>query len=176
LTIPFPRAAAVVQGSRHGNAWDEIRTLDELAAVADRFPDDKEGNLELARYLWGYNLWTRAGRLRPLAAFLADEHLRTDDELRAWARRSDYQEDFAGRVPGLWPAAYQSLLMRLGVDTVKPDVRVRRFVEGVLGHPVNDAELVRAVTEAAHRLGRPARDLDGAIREHGALGGGGGRH
>lgn len=156
--------------------WDEIRTLDQLAAVLDRYPDDKEGNLELARYLWGNNHWTRAGRLRPLAAFLAEDHLRTEDELRAWARRSDYQENFAGRVPGLGPAAYQSLLMRLGVDTVKPDVHVHRFVEQVLGHPVNDAELITAVTEAARRLGRPARDLDGAIWEHGALGGSGGRH
>jgi hypothetical protein len=151
--------------------WDEVRTLDQLADVLDRFPDDKDGNLQLARYLWGNNHWTRAGRLRLLAAFLAEDHLRTQDELRAWARRSDYQKDFAGRVPGLGPAAYQSLLMRLGVDTVKPDVHVHRFVEDVLGRTLTDAELVRAVTEAARRLGRSARDLDGAIWEHGARGG-----
>jgi hypothetical protein len=171
-TVTVERALQYYRDHR----WDEIRTLDELAAVLDRYPDDKEGNLELATYLWGYNLWTRAGRLRPLAAFLAEDQLRTEDELRAWARRSDYQGDFAGRVPGLGPAAYQSLLMRLGVDTVKPDVHVRRFVEETLGRPVNDAELVLAVTEAARRLGRPARDLDGAIWEHGALGGADGRH
>jgi hypothetical protein len=151
--------------------WDEVRTLDQLAEVLDRFPDDKDGNLQLARYLWGNNHWTRAGRLRLLAAFLAGDHLRTQDELRAWAQRGDYQKDFAGRVPGLGPAAYQSLLMRLGVDTVKPDVHVHRFVEDVLGRTLTDAELVRAVTEAARRLGRSARDLDGAIWEHGALGG-----
>jgi hypothetical protein len=151
--------------------WGEIRTLDQLAGLLHRFPDDKEGNRQLARYLWGNNHWTRAGRLRPLAAFLAEEHLLTQDELRAWARRSDYQQDFAGRVPGLGPAAYQSLLMRLGVDTVKPDVHVRRFVEGVVGHAVTDAELVRAVTEAARRLGRSPRELDGAIWKLGAPGG-----
>jgi hypothetical protein len=150
--------------------WAEVRTLDQLTGLLDRFPDDKEGNLDLARHLWGNNHWTRAGRLRPLAAFLAAEHLRTEDDLRAWAQRSDYQQDFAGRVPGLGPAAYHSLLMRLGVDTVKPDVHVRRFVEEVVGHVVTDAELVRAVTEAARRLGRSARDLDGAIWERGALG------
>jgi hypothetical protein len=151
--------------------WGELRTLDQLAGLLRRFPDDKEGNRQLARYLWGNNLWTRAGRLRPLAAFLAGEQLQTQADLRAWARRSDYQRDFAGRVPGLGPAAYQSLLMRLGVDTVKPDVHVRRFVEEVVGHAVTDAELVRAVTEAARRLGRSSRELDGAIWERGALGG-----
>jgi hypothetical protein len=151
--------------------WGELRTLDQLAGLLRRFPDDKEGNRQLARYLWGNNLWTRAGRLRPLAAFLAGEQLQTQADLRAWARRSDYQRDFAGRVPGLGPAAYQSLLMRLGVDTVKPDVHVRRFVEEVVGHAVTDAELVRAVTEAARLLGRSSRELDGAIWERGALGG-----
>jgi hypothetical protein len=151
--------------------WNELRTLDQLAGLLRRYPDDKEGNLRLARYLWGNNHWTRAGRLRALAAFLAGEHLSTQSELRAWARQSDYQRDFAGRVPGLGPAAYYSLLMRLGVDTVKPDVHVRRFVERVVGHAVTDAELVRAVTEAARRLGRPARELDAAIWEQGALGG-----
>jgi hypothetical protein len=151
--------------------WAELRTLDQLESLLRRYPDDKQGNLQLARYLWGYNLWTRAGRLRALAAFLADQHLRTQDELRAWAQRSDYRQDFAGRVPGLGPAAYQSLLMRLGVDTVKPDVHVRRFVEAVIGHAVTDAELVRAVTEAARRLGRAARELDAAIWQQGALGG-----
>ncbi len=151
--------------------WGELRTLDQLADLLRRFPDDKEGNRQLARYLWGNNLWTRAGRLRSLAAFLAGEHLRTQAELRAWAKRSDFQQDFAGRVPGLGPAAYQSLLMRLGVDTVKPDVHVRRFVEEVVGHAVTDAELVRALTEAARVLGRSPRDLDAAIWERGALGG-----
>jgi hypothetical protein len=150
--------------------WGEVRTLAQLAAVLRRFRDDKDGNLQLARYLWGNNHWTRAGRLRLLAEFLAAEHLRSQDELRAWAQRSDYLRDFAGRVPGLGPAAYHSLLMRLGVDTVKPDVHVRRFVEEVVGHPVTDAELVRAVTEAARRLGRSARELDAAIWERGALG------
>jgi hypothetical protein len=55
--------------------------------------------------------------------------------------------------------------MRLGIDTVKPDVWVRKFVQDVVGHPVTDSELVRVVTAAAHRLGRSPQELDGAIWE-----------
>lgn len=150
--------------------WNEIRTLDHLEDLLGRFPDDKEGNRQVARYLWGNDHWTRAGWLRGLAVFLAAENLRTQDELRAWARRSDYQKDFAGRVRYLGPAAYHWLVMRLGVDTVKPDVHLRRFVEDVVGHPVTDDELVRAVTQAARRLGRSPRELDAAIWERAALG------
>lgn len=150
--------------------WNEIRTLEHLEGLLGRFPDDKEGNRQVARYLWGNDHWTRAGWLRGLAVFLAEENLRTQDELRAWAARSDYREDFAGRVRYLGPAAYHWLVMRLGVDTVKPDVHLRRFVEGVVGHAVTDGELVKAVTQAARRLGRSPRELDAAIWERGALG------
>ena len=38
------------------------------------------------------------------------------------------------------------------------------------GHPVTDGELVRAVTQAARRLGRSPRELDAAIWERAALG------
>jgi hypothetical protein len=148
----------------------QINTLDDLEHLLARFPDDKEGNRKIAQYLWGNNHWTRAGWLRGFAAFLAAEDLRTQAELRDWAQRSDYQKDFAGRVSNLGPAAYHWLVMRLGVDTVKPDVHLRRFVRKVVGHPVSDDELVRAVTETALRLGRSSRELDAAIWEAAALG------
>ena len=63
-------------------------------------------------------------------------------------------------------AAYQWLVMRLGVDTVKPDVMVRNFVEPIVGHPVSDEDLVSLVTEAAEALGLSPRKLDGAIWEY----------
>jgi hypothetical protein len=150
--------------------WTEIRTLEHLEDLLGRFPDDKEGNRQVAQYLWGNDHWTRAGWLRGLAVFLAVENLRTNDALRAWAQRSDYQKDFAGRVRYLGPAAYHWLVMRLGVDTVKPDVHLRRFVEDVVGHPITDGELIKAVTQAARRLGRSPRELDAAIWERAALG------
>lgn len=53
--------------------------------------------------------------------------------------------------------------MRLGGDTVKPDIWLRRFAEGIVGHCISDAELVRAFTEAAHRVAKSARELDAAI-------------
>ena len=145
---------------------DEIRTLDDLEALLARFPEGNEGNRRVARYLWGNNHWARALWLRGFVRFLADEDLRTREALEAWARRSDYERDFAGRVPYLGAAAYQWLVMRFGVETVKPDVHLRRFVEGVSGHAVGDAELVRVVMEVAHRLGRSPRELDGSIWEY----------
>ena len=57
--------------------------------------------------------------------------------------------------------------MRLGVETVKPDVRLRKFVEAVVGRAVSDNEIVEAVTQAAAHLGLSARQLDWSIWEAG---------
>jgi hypothetical protein len=58
---------------------DEVRTLDDLRALLERFPDDKEGNRALAVHLWGYQLWTRAEQLRGLVRFLVSRDIGTLD-------------------------------------------------------------------------------------------------
>ena len=146
--------------------WDEVRTLDDLEALLDRNSDDREGNTALARFLWGNNQWTRAGWLRGFVRYLRDEGLTTYDDLRGWAERSEFARDFEGRAKYLGMAAFQGLRMRLGVDTVKPDVHLRHFVEPLVGHRVADAELVRVIEEAARHLTMSARALDLAIWEH----------
>lgn len=88
------------------------------------------------------------------------------DHLRTWAYESDFERDFSGRVKGLSIAAYCWLVMRLGVDTLKPDVWVHAFLRRTLGLGLGDAEAVQVLTEAAHRVGRSARELDAGIWEH----------
>ncbi|MFQ5968140.1 MAG: hypothetical protein ACE5MI_11110 [Acidimicrobiia bacterium] len=143
--------------------WDEVRTLDDLEDVFTRFPDDKEGNTGLAQYLWGYDLWTRAHQLRELAQYFGRIGVSDEEQLRRWAERSEFKRDFEGRVKGLGIAVYQWLVMRQGVDTVKPDVHVRRFAEAAVGRSLNDEEVVAVVSEAARRLGLKAFDLDWRI-------------
>ena len=43
--------------------------------------------------------------------------------LRAWAEGST-SKDFVGHIKGLGPTVYQWLVMRAGVETIKPDVHV----------------------------------------------------
>jgi hypothetical protein len=146
--------------------WNEVRTLDDLDAMLARFPDDKQGNAEVAQYLWGNNHWVRLGWLRALVPFLAENDLTTQEKLREWARRNDFESDFEGKVKGLGIASYKSLVMRLGVDTVKPDVHLHNFVEHVVGHGVTDDELVRVVEETARRIGASPRQLDASLWEY----------
>lgn len=144
----------------------DLQCIDDLRALFDRWPATREGNTELARHLFGYRLWTRAQMLRDLVSYFDGVGVRTQDDLRAWARRTSF-EQFKGRVRGLGPAVFQWLVMRQGVDTVKPDVHVHRFVENAIGRRVGDAEAVALVTAAARLLGRDVMGLDWAIWEAG---------
>jgi hypothetical protein len=55
--------------------------------------------------------------------------------------------------------------MRQGVDTVKPDVHVRRFAEAAVGRRLNDQDVIELTTRAAARLGVKAFELDWRIWE-----------
>jgi hypothetical protein len=147
------------------NRWREIRTLDDLDAVLSRFPDDQQGNTMLARYLWNYNLWTRAQQLRGLVRYFRSIGVVDQESLKAWARESDFRRDFQGQVKGLGAAVYQWLIMRQGVDTVKPDVHVRRFAEDAVGRQLSDDEVVEVVTRAAGLLNIKAYEFDWRIWE-----------
>jgi len=158
------QAAAIQKAEDHYREQHdrEIRTLDDLEAVLDRFPEDREGNDELAQYLWGNHHWRRAQELRGLVRYFRERNVTTLRQLRTWATKSQ-QEDFVGHIKGLGPAVYRSLAMRMGVDTVKPDVHVLRFVSAAIGRTATQAEAVEGLTEAAARRGLPARDLDWSV-------------
>lgn len=139
-------------------------TLDELVSLLSRYPDDKEGNIALALEMWGYRFWTRAAQLRRLVEYFDSVGVSDLSSLQAWASTSTF-DDFRRRVHGLGPAVYQWLVMRQGVDTVKPDVHVRRFAERAVGRRLSDEDVVEVITRAAQLLGRKAHEVDWASWE-----------
>jgi hypothetical protein len=146
--------------------WAEIRTMADLETAVASFEDDQPGNTKLALHLWNYRLWTRAAMLRRLIEFFDSIGVCDQRALTGWAETAQYKKDFEGRVKGLGRAVFNSLVMRQGVDTVKPDVHVHRFAEGALRRRLNDSDTVDVVVGAARRLGMKASDLDWAIWEH----------
>jgi hypothetical protein len=145
--------------------WSEMRTLDDLEQLMARFPKDQAGNTALAQYLWGYNFWTRAQQLRDLVGYFRSIGVVDQERLKQWALTSTFKKDFEGRVKGLGPAVYQWLVMRQGVDTVKPDVHVRRFAEAAVRRKLNDQDVIELTTRAAARIGVKAFELDWRIWE-----------
>ena len=155
---------AVAYFQRHRAA--DVRTLIDLQDLFTSYSEDREGNTALAEHLWGYRLWTRASMFRNLASYFASIGVTDQAALRQWACTSDFERYFEGRVKGLSVAAYQWLLMRQGVETVKPDVHLHRFVRSVLAHAVSDSELIRLLEQVAEALQLKAYELDWRIWEH----------
>jgi hypothetical protein len=157
----------VIKALEHfrANCWDEVRTIDDLEVLIARFPENREGNVALARHLWGYKFWTRAQQLRDLARYFRSRGIVDQEQLRRWAHNSTFERDFKGRVRGLGPAVYQWLVMRQGVDTVKPDVHLRRFAEAAVGRRLTDHDVIELTTKVAVRLGIKAHELDWRVWE-----------
>jgi hypothetical protein len=86
------------------------------------------------------------------------------ERLKHWAWASTFK-DFEGRVKGLGPAVYQWLVMRQGVDTVKPGLHLRRFAQAAVGRSLNDQDVSELATRAAARIGVKAFELDWRIWE-----------
>jgi len=86
--------------------------------------------------------------------------------LTRWANTSDFERDFKGKIPGMGYAIYQWLVMRQGIETVKPDVHLRRFVESIVHHEFTDYELVGELEKVARQLGLKAYELDWRIWEY----------
>jgi hypothetical protein len=100
---------------------------------------------------------------RGLTAYFRSIGVTDQERLRQWATESEFHHDFEGRVKGLGTAAYQWLIMRQGIETVKPDVH--RFAETALDRKLNDGEVVEVVSRAAVVLGVKAYELDWSIWE-----------
>ena len=143
----------------------QLPTIESLAAYLSSFPDTKDGNTDAAVSLWNYKHWTRLGQLRKLVEFFRDLGVSDKDGLRIWAEKADFQRDFRGRVKGLGPAVFQWLVMRSGVETVKPDVHILNFLASAVGYRPSFGAAISSLERVAHSLGRTPRQLDLAIWE-----------
>lgn len=141
-----------------------IRTHQDLQAFLMQYPNTQEGNTRAAQFLWGYNLWTRVEILRRFLNYLEMQGVTTQAQLKAWAQQTTYAH-FAGKVKGMGLGIFQWLIMRQGVETIKPDIWVHRFLKDTLGRSVSDAEAVAALEAAAKWLGLKAYELDWRIWE-----------
>lgn len=146
---------------RSGELW----SLPDLQSLLERYPDGTEGNRQIAQYLWDNRYANRVEWMRSLVDWLVAKDLTSGDKLRAWMPTADFDRDFKDQVKGLDVAAYNGLIIRLGADTVKPDILLHEYVEALVGHRVSDEEVIRVMHAAAKRLKRSPVQLDWSLRE-----------
>ena len=149
----------------------EITTLASLLELIESYPTP----FDFSKKELNYSDETRATILvGVLKALLHVQKAFKDSEetsrLKAWAhsvKPTDY-EKFGVRGFGL--SGFQYLRMLFGVQTVKPDVHIRRFVSDAVGRSVGDEEALVLIEAAGKHLKWPLSRLDYAIWDRGARG------
>lgn len=79
--------------------------------------------------------------------------------------QSNFDRDMAGKVKGIGFGIYKWLVMRQGVETIKPDIWVHRFLKQAIGRDMSDVETVKILEAAAEQIGIKAYELDWRIWE-----------
>jgi hypothetical protein len=143
----------------------EISDFTGLQRLLSKHPDDKPGNTRVSRYLWNNYSWNRVALLRKLAAYFAAEEIASQDSLQDWAQYIRY-EDFQGKVPGMGYVLYQKLIMRQGIQAIKPETHVMDFVSSVIDRYEGDLpDIAARLSAAAKQLEVPPDELNRRIWE-----------
>lgn len=147
-----------------------IHTYQDLVQALGQFADTDEDNKACANWLFGNNHWTRVALLRRFLEFLGQQQLTDLAGLTSWAEQAVYERDFKGKVKGMGRAVFNWLLLRLGVQTIKPDVWVLNFGQRILGQRIPDVQLIEALMDIAPLVGRTPIHIDRTLWHHERMG------
>jgi hypothetical protein len=139
----------------------------DLKDLLMSYSDTQRGNHSLAKSLWNNNHGSRAKFLRKIIQFLEDRGVKDQESLDHWVNAAIFETHVKGQLKtkehSIGYTLFQWLRVRCGANTVKPDVRVLKFVSNVIGRKVNPVEAVTALETVAKDSNRRANRLDAAI-------------
>jgi len=119
-----------------------------------------------------YNDPSRATTLRTVVEYLVRTALGGSgpelEQLKAWAEHARPQDYLALQIPGFALAEFQYLRVLFGANTMKPDVRISRYVASAIGHSVSDVQALLLLEDAGRLVGLRLRDIDTTIWEDSA--------
>jgi len=111
-----------------------IQTRDDLANVLQKYPNDREGNINAAVFLWRYKYGNRLQQLHELLAYFDSIGVTDQQGLKRWEKESDFDRDFKGRVKGLAFAVYKVAGNATGVPKLLNQIfTLKVFSERLLG-------------------------------------------
>jgi hypothetical protein len=145
------------------HAKKTVADFNGLKALLATHPDTQQGNLEIARALWGYRYWNRAELLRRFVKYFELRGVTTQEQLKRWASTANFERDFKGQIKGTGRAIFHGIVIRQDVDTIQPDTWIHRFLQSVLGYAVSDETAIELLEAVALELDLKAYALDWRI-------------
>jgi len=148
--------------------FPNINTLEKLNNLI------KEKGINDFESVWNYNHPKRVEILQNLAKFFLEyktENSIKDDleSMKHWAKSVDINSGKILPIDGMGFATSQYIRKMLGVDSVKPDVHIKRSIFEGIGEKMSDKKTVLFIEKAAEKMGLTATALDHAIWKHYSL-------
>ena len=89
------------------------------------------------------------------------------NSLNKWVMEADFERDVQGKFRSanhsIGYTLFKWLQLRIGIDTIKPDVHIINFVTHCIGRSITPEEAVSALIRVAQETNRKAFRLDAAI-------------
>ncbi len=126
------------------------------------------------RQVWGHKDEKKYNTLKSLInkiiAFKS-EHDDDSETMKKWAAAANVasrKTDPLGSLPNVGIATFQHLRMTFGVDTVKPDQRVKEVLDREFGAKLSDEKVILAVEEIAQITGFKVIEVDQIFVKYGS--------
>lgn len=121
--------------------------------------------------VWNYNHPKRVEILQDLTLFFIDyknkNSIKDDLEgMKHWAKNVDVNSKRMLPVNGIGFATSLYIRKMLGVDTVKPDIHIKKSIYEGIGKKMSEKETVLFIEKVAHKMNITATALDYAIWEY----------
>lgn len=125
---------------------------------------------------WGHSDEKKYKTLKSLVQkilILSIDHPTLDDLelMKKWAVNAELEnrtDDILGALPNVGIATFQHLRMTFGVDTVKPDQRVKEVLNNEFGIKLSDEKSINAVGEIARITGNKVYVIDQIFVKYGS--------
>ena len=133
--------------------YPTLRTFQALSEMLATKPQEEFylfwGHKDEKKYNTLCDLLSRMDKLRAMYPTAKDDF----ELMQQWGRSADlfnYKQDVIGSIPNIAVATFQHLRMVFGVDTIKPDQRVKEVLDYEFGlSKLTDEKAVKAVEQIA---------------------------
>jgi len=85
--------------------------------------------------------------------------------LRQWAENLDFNNNELNQIKGIGLASIQYLRILLGIDTVKPDIHIKKSINKVYATKINDISTIYFIENVSKKMGINARKIDQFVWE-----------
>ncbi|MGH8529754.1 MAG: hypothetical protein ACRETN_07915 [Nevskiales bacterium] len=148
------------------------KTMSQFVKLAEEVVADTGDWKLLSNALWKNREWQKAHQLTQFAEYLSNwcnKFYPDETETNAfkkWAAAVP-KEQFIGKIKGLGPRAYEQLLWYIeGINSIKLDRHVAKFLRASLGPSVSESDGIAALKAVAGQMGVSATSLDARIWDY----------